>query len=128
MKATLVSRTVEKVCERWDIPKGAIFHSDRGSQYTAQEVKDLIAGYGWRQSFSRVGKPGDNAWSESFFSILKKEIIHWRFYPTREQARQAVFEYVELFYNRQRAQKRLGYVSPIEYLKNWNVLQKKKVA
>ncbi|MCW4017805.1 MAG: IS3 family transposase, partial [Candidatus Bathyarchaeota archaeon] len=70
MKATLVSRTVEKVCERWDIPKGAIFHSDRGSQYTAQEVKDLIAGYGWRQSFSRVGKPGDNAWSESFFSIL----------------------------------------------------------
>ena len=77
-----------------------------------------VAGYGWQQSFSRVGKPGDNAWSESFFSILKKEIIHWRFYPTREQARQAVFEYIEVFYNRQRVQKRLGYLSPIEYLKS----------
>ncbi len=79
-----------------------------------------VVHYGWKQSFSRVGKPGDNAWSESFFSILKKEVIHWRFYPTREQARrQTIFEYIEVFYNCQRVQKRLGYLSPIEYLKKW---------
>ena len=75
-----------------------------------------VADNGWKQSFSRVGTPGDNAWSESFFSILKKEIIHWRFYPTRESARQAIFEYIEIFYNRRRVQKRLGYLSPIQFL------------
>jgi putative transposase len=87
-----------------------------------------VAGYGWQQSFSRVGKPGDNAWSESFFAILKKEIIHWRFYPTREQARQTIFEYIEIFYNRQRVQKRLGYLSPLGYLKTWQLHNLKSVA
>jgi len=91
--------------KRWRLPAGVIFYSDRGSQYTAKEIMKQIAGYGWRQSFSRIGKPGDNSWSESFFAILKKEIIHWRCYPNREQARQAVFAYIEVFYNRRRAQK-----------------------
>ena len=68
---------------------------------------------------SRAGKPGDNAWSESFFSILKKEIIHWHFCPTREAARQRVSEYIEIYCNRQRRQKRLGYLSPIEFLSKW---------
>jgi len=75
-----------------------------------------------------VGIPGDNAWSESFFSILKKEIVHWKFYPTRELARQAVFEYIEFFYNRVRAQKGLGYVSPIEFLENCVKSQNTKTA
>ena len=70
---------------------------------------------GLRQSFSRSGKPGDNAWSESFFSILKKEIVHWRFYPTRESARQAIFDYIEVFYNRARHQARLGHLTPADY-------------
>ena len=118
MKAELVQRTLKAVQDYWHLPAGTIFHSDRGSQYTADKTMAQVAGYGWQQSFSRVGKPGDNAWSESFFSILKKVIIHWRFYPTREQARQAVFEYIKVFYNRQRVQKRLGYLSPIEYLKS----------
>lgn len=116
MKADLVMRTLKAAQDYWHLPTGTIFHSDRGSQYTADRVMTQVASYGWKQSFSRVGKPGDNAWSESFFSILKKEIIHWRFYPTREQARQTIFEYIEVFYNRQRVQKRLGYLSPIEYL------------
>ena len=119
MKADLVQRTLKKVQDYWHLPAGIIFHSDRGSQFTAEKTMAQIAGYGWQQSFSRVGKPGDNAWSESFFSILKKEIVHWRFYPTREQARQAIFEYIEVFYNRQRVQKRLGYLSPLDYLKLW---------
>jgi putative transposase len=119
MKADLVQRTLKAAQDRWHLPAGTIFHSDRGSQYTADKVMAQVACYGWKQSFSRVGKPGDNAWSESFFSILKKEVIHWRFYPTREQARQTIFEYIEVFYNCQRVQKRLGYLSPIEYLKKW---------
>lgn len=119
MKADLVMQTIKATQNKWHLPADVIFHSDRGSQYTAQAVMNQIADYGWQQSFSRVGKPGDNAWSESFYSILKKEIIHWHFYPTRETARQRIFEYIEVFYNRKRAQKRLGYLSPIQYLKQW---------
>lgn len=121
MKAELVSRTIKMAYDRWRLPEGVIFQNDRGSQYTAKEVMQQIKGYGWVQSFSRVGKPGDNAWSESFFSVLKKEIIHWHFYPTREEARQKIFEYIEVFYNRERAQKRLGYLSPIQYLEQWQM-------
>ena len=61
----------------------------------------------------------NNSWSESFFSILKKEIIHQQPCGSREEARQRVFEYIETFYNTLRAQKRLGYLSPIEYLSNY---------
>lgn len=119
MNADLVLATIRDAQRRWGLPKSCIFHSDRGSQYTSKTVMQQIANYGWQQSFSRVGKPGDNAWSESFFAILKKEIIHWHFYPTREAARQRIFEYIEVIYNRKRAQKRLGYLSPVQYLKQW---------
>jgi len=116
MTKDLVIKTIKSAKRRWNLPEGIIFHNDRGSQYTSKAVMELIKKYGWRQSFSRVGMPGDNAWSESFFSIMKKEIIHWHYYPTREIARQAVFEYIEVFYNRERKQKSLGYLSPIEFL------------
>ncbi|MDD5017857.1 MAG: transposase [Eubacteriales bacterium] len=76
VKKELVLQTLKATQERWRLPAGVIFHSDRGSQYTSDEVMKQVANYGWKQSFSRVGKPGDNAWSESFFSILKKEIVH----------------------------------------------------
>ncbi len=128
MEAELVAQTIKMAKERWSLPEGVIFHSDRGSQYTAKDVMGQIAGYGWQQSFSRVGIPGDNSWSESFFAILKKEIVHWHFYPTREKARQAIFEYIEVFYNRHRAQKRLGYLSPIQFLKQWQQSQLQAVA
>ena len=59
---------------------------------------------------------------------LHEKIIHWYFYPTREQARQAIFEYIEVFYNRQRAQKRLDYLSPIQYLEQWQKDQLRKAA
>jgi Transposase and inactivated derivatives len=97
MKKEFVLKTLKAAQNCWHLPSDLIFHSDRGSQYTSVEVMAQIAAYGWKQSFSAVGKPGDNAWSESFFSILKKEIVHWRFYPTREAARQAIFEYMRCF-------------------------------
>ena len=76
MKKELVLKTLKAAQDRWHLPVDVIFHSDRGSQYTAAEVKEQVASYGWKQGFSAVGKPGDNVWSESFFSILKKEIVH----------------------------------------------------
>ena len=119
MKKELVLQTLKAAQDRWHLPADVIFHSDRGSQYTAEDVIKQVSDYGWKQSFSFIGMPGDNAWSESFFSVLKKEIVHWRFYPTRESARQAIFEYIEVFYNRRRVQKRLGYLNPINFLNTW---------
>jgi putative transposase len=128
LKSELVENTLRALQSRWHLPKGTIFHSDRGKQYTSKLVSGLLEKYGFLQSFSRVGKPGDNAWSESFFSILKKEIIHWRFYPTRDSAREAVFNYIEVFYNRVRKQKRLGYLSPIQFLESRKISGEKIAA
>lgn len=119
MKAELVTETLQKALRRWNIPSGSIFHSDRGSQYTSEKVMKLLGVHGLRQSFSRVGKPGDNAWSESFFANLKKESVHWVHFATKEEARQAMFAYIEAFYNTKRVQKRLGYLSPLEWFEIW---------
>jgi len=115
--ADIVSKALRSAQGSWVLPQGAIFHSDRGSQYTAKEVMKQVSACGFQQSFSDVGKPGDNPWSESFFSILKKEIIHKRPCASREEARQRVFEYIETYYNTTRVQKGLGYLSPIKYLR-----------
>ena len=119
MKAELVLDTIRKVVLSWDIPEGCIFHSDRGSQYASEKVMKYLGKRRIRQSFSRVGTPGDNSWSESFFSVLKKESVHWVHFHAREEARQAMFGYIEGFYNTKRVQKRLGYLSPSQWLKEW---------
>jgi putative transposase len=116
MQADLVLETIRQMHKRWRLPVGSIFHSDRGSQYTSGAVKDLLKRYGLTQSYSRVGKPGDNAWSESFFANLKKESVHWVCFSTREKARDAMFAYIEGFYNTRRIQRRLGYLSPMQWL------------
>src|SRR5690554_2574288 len=119
MKAELVTETIRKAKRRWNLPKGCIHHSDLGAQYTAKETMKLLEQLEFQQSFSRGGKPGDNAWSESFFSILKKEAVHWRSSQRRKEARQAIFAYIEGFYNTRRVQKRLGYLSPMEWLNHY---------
>jgi putative transposase len=116
MKAELVERTIARLFSSWEIPVGTIFHSDRGSQYTSASVCGLLADRGLRQSFSHVGRPGDNAWSESLFANLKKEVVHWSHFRTREEAREKMFAYIDGFYNTRRIQKRLGYRSPMEWL------------
>jgi putative transposase len=95
--------------------EGTIFHSDRGCQYTSKEFMDTLKLYGIKQSFSRVGMPGDNAWAESFFATLKKECIHLRSFATRDELKQTVFAWIHGFYNTRRVQARLGYMSPKEY-------------
>ena len=96
------------------------------SDATSKTIKALAEDLGI--SFSRVGKPGDNAWSESYFANLKKEAVHWRHFQTREEARQAIFAYTEGFYNTRRIQKRLGYLSPIEWLNYYHELVSESVA
>lgn len=94
---------------------GLIHHSDRGCQYASRDYQTLLRGYGMRSSMSRKGDCWDNAPMESFFATLKKELIYRRKFRTREQARKEIFEYIEVFYNRERLHSSLGYVSPADY-------------
>jgi putative transposase len=128
MTKELVINAILGMLARHDLAEGCIFHSDRGSQYTSKAVMGLLQQYGLRQSFSRVGMPGDNAWSESFFATMKKELIHWTHYETKEAVREAVFEYIYCFYNVTRIQRRLGYMSPREYLRSLRTDRLIKVA
>jgi len=115
MKKDLVIQAFLNAQARHGLGADTIHHSDRGSQYTSKEFMDTLKRYGVRQSFSRVGMPGDNAWAESFFAILKKECIHFRHFATHDELRQATFAWIEGFYNNRRVQARLGYMSPREY-------------
>lgn len=121
MKKELVLDALRKAFTRWLIPKGCIFHSDRGSQYTSMEVMKFLAVRKIKRSFSRVGMPGDNAWSESFFANLKKEVVHRVRFAAKEDVRQAIFSYIEAFYNTKRVQERLGYLSPMQWLEHWDL-------
>jgi transposase InsO family protein len=95
--------------------KGLVWHTDRGSQYASENHRALLKQYGIRQSMSRKGNCWDNAVSESFFHTLKTELIHHQTYQTRSDAKQAVFEYIEVFYNRERLHSANGYMSPVDY-------------
>ena len=93
---------------------GLIHHSDRGVQYAAEPYREVLERHGIEQSMSRRGNCLDNAPMESFFASLKKEHVHQARFRTRAEARAAVFEYVEVFYNRQRLHSALGYRTPAE--------------
>ena len=93
-------------------------HSDRGSQYTSHAFQDLLREENITCSMSRKGNCYDNAVMESFFASLKKELVHQRDYQTRSEARQSIFEYIEVFYNQVRLHSSLGYVSPAAYERN----------
>ena len=97
-------------------PEGEIiFHSDRGSQYTSSSVRNLLERYKIKQSMSSSGNCYDNAITESFFHTLKTELVYWNYYQTREEAKRSIFEYIEIFYNRQRLHSSIGYLSPVEF-------------
>ncbi len=93
----------------------AIVHSDRGSQYASEVFRAELKKYGCKQSMSRKGNCWDNAVAESFFGTLKTELVHHEKFKTREEARQSIFEYIEVFYNRQRLHSYLGYLSPEDF-------------
>ena len=118
MRASLVGEALDMALTSRRPAAGLIFHSDRGSQYTSAEFRTLLGRHGIRQSVSRPGQCWDNAVAESFFSTLKTELVYRQPLPTRAAARQAVFEYIEVFYNRQRIHSALGYCSPADYEKS----------
>jgi len=111
----LTAAALKQAVSRQKPPEGLIHHSDRGRQYASYAYQDLLKRYGMRASMSRSANCYDNAYMESFFSTLKREWVHERRYRTRQEARLSIFEYVEVFYNRQRRHSALGYRSPEQY-------------
>ncbi len=95
--------------------KGLLHHSDRGSQYASGDYQAMLAHATMVCSMSRRGNCWDNAPVESFFSTLKRELVHHRRYRSRTEARAEIFEYIEVWYNRRRRHSSLGYLSPAEY-------------
>ena len=111
----LVSQSLFRaVAVKGPVP-GLIHHSDRGCQYCSEEYRKLLDQFHMRVSMSRKGNCYDNAPMESFWGTLKNELVHHRRYRTRREAIQEITEYIEIFYNRQRRQARLGYLSPAAY-------------
>jgi transposase InsO family protein len=115
MRAKLVNDALLMALWKRKPAKDLLWHSDRGSQYASDSHRALLKEFGVRQSMSRKGNCWDNAVSESFFHTLKTELIHHETYQTRSAAKQAVFEYIEVFYNRERMHSANGYVSPVDY-------------
>ena len=94
---------------------GLVHHTDQGTLYSAHAYRETLQAHGVAPSMSAKGNPYDNAVAESFFSNLKNELVHHADFKDREQARSAIFDYIEIFYNRQRSHQTLGYVSPVQF-------------
>ena len=95
--------------------RGGRHHSDRGVQYASQAYQQRLASAGFTGSMSRVGNCWDNAVVESFFATLTKELLGDRVFATRAEASRAVFEFIEIWYNRKRRHSTLGYLTPVEF-------------
>lgn len=115
MTQELIKSSLQQAIKREKPAPGLIHHSDRGSQYASIAYQDLLKQQGFVVSMSRKGNCFDNAVAESFFGTLKTEMVYLTKYRTRKEARQAIFEYIEVFYNRMRLHSSLGYMSPLEY-------------
>jgi len=100
--------------QRRQPPAGLIHHSDRGVQYAGSEYQKILTRHGLRCSMSRRGNCYDNAPMESFFGSLKNELVHRTTFPTRAAARQALFDYLEIFYNRRRRHSGIGFLTPAQ--------------
>ncbi len=113
-KTPLISAAITMAARNHSLEPGAVFHSDRGSNYTSAEFADTLAALDLRQSVGRTGICFDNAMAESFFGALKNELVHRTVYPTREHARRDIARYIEVRYNTQRLHSGLDYKTPLE--------------
>ncbi len=125
MTASLVCDALDDAVRARRPAPGLVFHSDRGSQYASRAFRRRLWRNRMRQSMSRKGDCWDNAVAESFFATLKKELVRSRAFATRAEARAEVFEYIEVFYNRQRAHSLLSYETPDAFE---DCFEKRKVA
>ena len=110
--AELATQALKNACLSIPDTTGIVLHSDLGSQYTSEEFEKYLQDQGMLHSFSRKGNPYDNACIESFHSVLKKEEVYTTTYYTFEEAKSALFEYIESFYNRKRRHSALDYKTP----------------
>jgi len=115
LDAPLVSAALRMALAQRRPAQSLILHSDRGSQFASAAYRQLLAGHGLVASMSRPGNCYDNAFIESFWSTLKYELVYHHRFATRAQARTAIFDYIETFYNRTRLHSSLDYQSPINF-------------
>jgi transposase InsO family protein len=113
-KTPLIIAAIEMAARNVSLPADAIFHSDRGSNYTSEDFAAVLERLGIRQSAGRTGICFDNALAESFNAALKVERVHRTVYPTRKRAREDIAQYIEIRYNRMRLHSALGYRTPQE--------------
>lgn len=115
MKAQLVNQALLMAIWTRKPARGLLWHTDRGSQYASDSHQMLLKDHGITHSMSRKGNCWDNAVAESFFHTLKVELIHQQAFKTTEEAKQAIFEYIEVFYNRIRLHSANDYLSPVDF-------------
>jgi transposase InsO family protein len=113
-RTPLIAKAIGMAARNMDLPADAVFHSDRGSNYTSAEFAGVLERLGIRQSVGRTGICYDNALAESFNAALKVERVHRTAYPTRKRAAEDIARYIELRYNRARLHSGLGYKTPQE--------------
>lgn len=113
-RTPLIMQAVNNAKRNRKIRSGAVFHSDRGSNYTSQEFGDFLRSLDMRRSVGRTGICYDNALAESFFGVLKNERVNRMVYPTRELARRDITRYIEHWYNHRRLHSAIGYNTPTE--------------
>lgn len=114
MRTELVIKAIDMAAATVPLAPGAVFHSDRGAQYTSAEYRTHLTSLDILASVGRTGVCWDNAMAESFFGALKNELVHRTVFPTVAHAKRAVVDYIEVFYNRQRLHSSIGYRTPEE--------------
>ena len=119
MEASLVNDALLMALWKRKPKRGLLWHTDRGSQYASDSHRKILQEHGVIQSISRKGNCWDNAVAESFFHTLKT--THHILFKTREEAKQALFEYIEIFYNRKRSHSSNNYLAPAEYERNTKI-------
>lgn len=119
MTRELVIKALNIAIMRHRPPEGLIHHSDRGVQYCSNDYQELLKKHKFICSMSRKGNCYDNACAETFFSTIKTELIYQERFQTCEEARRAIFDYIEVFYNRKRRHAALGYLSPVSYARQY---------
>jgi len=120
MESTLVERALQQALRQRQPGRGCLHHSDRGSQYASADYRQLLNASSLTASMSRAGNCYDNATMESFWGKLKTELVYRQNFATRHQARLAIFEYIEVFYNRVRLHSALGFKSPVDFEQQLN--------
>jgi putative transposase len=119
METNLITTALERSYKMNKPNKNCIFHSDRGSQYASIEFRNLLSKHKVIQSMSRKGNCYDNACMESFFNTIKKELINKKEYSNKEELKNDLFEYIDVYYNNKRIHSSLGYLTPREYELNY---------